>query len=353
LFLGVVAFASFGVFFYRFALLRSAGSLESALSRESAFLVNNLLFLGVAFVTLWGVVFPIISELVLGKTITVGKPFYDSVNGPIFLALIFLMAIGPILPWRHATWTSVRHAILVPGVITLIITAVVVVFAVRNVAAIAGIAVSTLVAVTIAQEMYRGTLARHRATRSPYPLAFLQLVGSNRPRYGGYLAHVAVVLLAFGVVGSSFYDLERDVILSLGESADIGAYTVEFTSTDTTTFTDRTERTATMSVMKNGSFVGTVEAWHGVYPSFNMLSTRAGIRSTPVEDLYVIFSELQPDGQAAAFRLLVNPMVWWMWLAGPFVILGTVVALWPTRQRATAVITNPSREGALPSGSVS
>jgi cytochrome c-type biogenesis protein CcmF len=108
-----------------------------------------------------------------------------------------------------------------------------------------------------------------------------------------------------------------------------------------------------MSVMKNGSFVGTVEAWHGVYPSFNMLSTRAGIRSTPVEDLYVIFSELQPDGQAAAFRLLVNPMVWWMWLAGPFVILGTVVALWPTRQRATAVITNPSREGALPSGSVS
>ena len=353
LFLGVVAFASFGVFFYRFALLRSAGSLESALSRESAFLVNNLLFLGVAFVTLWGVVFPIISELVLGKTITVGKPFYDSVNGPIFLALIFLMAIGPILPWRHATWTSVRHAILVPGVITLIITAVVVVFAVRNVAAIAGIAVSTLVAVTIAQEMYRGTLARHRATRSPYPLAFLQLVGSNRPRYGGYLAHVAVVLLAFGVVGSSFYDLERDVILSLGESADIGAYTVEFTSTDTTTFTDRTERTATMSVMKNGSFVGTVEAWNGVYPSFNMLSTRAGIRSTPVEDLYVIFSELQPDGQAAAFRLLVNPMVWWMWLAGPFVILGTVVALWPTRQRATAVITNPSREGALPSGSVS
>ncbi len=353
LFLGVVAFASFGVFFYRFALLRSSGSLESALSRESAFLVNNLLLLGVAFVTLWGVVFPILSELVLGRTITVGQPFYNSVNGPIFLVLIFVMAVGPLLPWRHATWASVRHIILVPGVITLLLTAGVVIVEVRNIAAIAGIAVSTLVAVSIAQEWIRGTLARHRATGSAYPLAFLQLIASNRPRYGGYLAHLAVVMLAFGIIGSSFYSIERDVILSLGESSTVGDYTVEFASTKTTTFPDRTERTATMRVQKNGSFVGTVEAWHGLYPSFNMLSTRAGIRSTPIEDLYVIFSEVQPDGQTAAFRLLLNPMVWWMWLAGPFVILGTVIALWPSRQRATAVVTNLSREGAPPTGGAS
>jgi cytochrome c biogenesis factor len=117
-------------------------------------------------------------------------------------------------------------------------------------------------------------------------------------------------------------------------------------------FADRTERTALMSLMKNGSFVGLVEAWHGFYPSFSMLSTRAGIRSTPVEDLYVIFSELQPNGQTASFRILVNPMVWWMWLAGPFVILGTIVALWPARQRATASVIKPTGEGALPSGSV-
>jgi cytochrome c-type biogenesis protein CcmF len=237
-------------------------------------------------------------------------------------------------------------------VITLLITAAVIVVEVRNVAAIAGIAVSTLVAVSIAQELIRGTWARHRATGSTYPLAFLQLVASNRPRYGGYVVHLAVVMLAFGIIGSSFYSLERDVILNLGESATIGAYSVEFVSTDTTVFADRTERTALMNLVKNGSFVGSVEAWHGFYPSFSMLSTRAGIRSTPVEDLYVIFSELQPSGQTASFRLLLNPMVWWMWLAGPFVILGTVVALWPARQRATTIVTNPPREGALPPGSV-
>ena len=123
-FLGVVTVASFALFFYRMAVLRSPSSLESALSREAAFLVNNLLLLGIAFVTLWGVVFPLISELATGDTITVGEPFFNSVNGPLMLALIFLMGIGPLLPWRTATWQSVRRALLVPGVITLVITAV-------------------------------------------------------------------------------------------------------------------------------------------------------------------------------------------------------------------------------------
>ena len=352
-FLGVVVVVSFAVFFYRAALLRSTGSLESALSREAAFLVNNLLLLAVAFITLWGVVFPIMSELVLGRTITVGEPFYNKVNGPIILALIFLMAIGPLLPWRHATWASVRHAILVPGAIALVITAAVAVLGVRNIAAVIGIAVSTLVAVSIGQEWIRGTIARHRSSGASYPVAYGQLFASNRPRYGGYVVHLAIVMLAFGVIGSSFYNLERDVILSIGEEVAIGDYTVEFGGTETALFSDRTERTAQMLVRRDGEYVGTVEAWHGIYPAFNMLSTRAGIRSTPVEDLYIIFSELQPDGQSAAFRLLVNPLIWWMWLAGPFVILGTVVALWPARQRAVAVVPSPVAGGPLATGGVS
>ena len=148
-------------------------------------------------------------------------------------------------------------------------------------------------------------------------------------------------MLAFGVIGSSFYNLERDVFLSVGESATIGAYEVEFTGIRTETFPDRTERVADLRVTRGGEDLGAMGAWQGVYPSFSMLSTRAAIRSTPVEDLYVIFSEVQPDGATAAFRLLVNPMVWWMWVAGPFVILGTVVALWPSRRRAFAYAPPP------------
>ena len=351
-FLGVVTIASFGLFFYRLAVLRSSSPLESALSREAAFLVNNLLLLCIAFVTMWGVVFPLISEFATGDTITVGEPFYNMVNGPLMLALVLLMGIGPLLPWRAASWQAVRRALLVPAVATLVITAaVMLLFRITLPVVALGVAASTFAGVSIAQEMARGTLARRRSSGAPWPAAFARLVASNRPRYGGYVVHLAVVMLAFGIIGSSFYGEERDVFLSIGEQSTIGEYTVEFTDMSSATFADRTERTAWLTVERGGEHIGTLAAWQGVYPSFSMISTRAGIRSTPQEDLYVIFSELQPDGRTAAFRLLVNPLVWWMWLAGPFVILGTVIALWPARQRA-AVYAVPQAAGEAPSAGV-
>ena len=342
IFLGVVALASFGLFFYRLAVLKSTHSLESTLSREAAFLVNNLLLLGIAFTTLWGVVFPLISELTTGRIITVGEPFFDQVNGPMMLALIFMMGVGPLLPWRTATWATVRRALVVPVAITLAITAAVaLLLEIRIAAVLVGTAVSTLVAVSVLREWVRGTIARHRSTGAAYPLAFAALIASNRPRYGGYVVHLAIVMLAFGIIGSSFYGTTRDIFMRVGESATVGAYTVEFAAVETTIFADRTERQAVLNISRNGEPLTTMRAWNGVYPSFQMVSTRAAIRSTPVDDLYVIFSEVQPDGQTAAFRLLVNPMVWWIWFAGPFVILGTVIALWPSRKRAAAHVEFP------------
>ena len=138
-------------------------------------------------------------------------------------------------------------------------------------------------------------------------------------------------MLSFGIIGSSFYDLERDVILPVGGKADIGRYTVEFERTDSSSFADRIERTATMRIYHDGTFIENRTAWQAIYPEFRMMSTRAAIRSTPVEDLYILFSELQPDGSSAAFRLLVNPLVWWMWLSGPVLIFGTIFALWPSK----------------------
>jgi cytochrome c-type biogenesis protein CcmF len=349
LFLGVSVVASFGLFFQRWGSLRSAASLDSYLSREAAFLVNNLLLLAIAFVTLWGVVFPLISELVLGRTITVGEPFYNQVNGPLLIALVALMGVGPVLPWRTATWAAVwrqlRWGAAVTGVLTL---ASAVAWAITSPVVLVAIASSTLVAVLVVSELARGTRSRRRSTGAAWPLALWGLVASNRPRYGGYVVHVAVVMLAFGIVGSSFYNLERDVILPVGGQAQVGAYTVRFEGTSTTAFVDRTERIATLSIARDGQPLGTLEAWHGVYPAFSMLTTRAAIRSTPVEDLYVIFSELQPDGASAAFRLLVNPLVWWMWLAGPVLIAGTVLALWPARARAAATVRLPA--GTKPEG---
>jgi len=347
-FMVVAAVASFSLFIHKMSILKSVESLESTLSREASFLLNNLLLLGVAFVTLWGVIFPLISQFFGKGTITVGQPFYNQVNGPLFLALIFLMGVGPLLPWRHGSWATLRKAIALPGSVAVSVAVVLAVLGVRQPYALLGFGVSTLVAVSIFQEWVRGTIARKRASGGSYPTAFLGLMSANRPRYGGYIVHLAIVMLAFGVIGSSFYDLESDVLLSVGQRATIGDYEIEFIKTDVTPFSDRTERTATVGVYKNGKYIDSMVAWQGIYPAFRMLSTRAAIRSTPVDDLYVMFSEVQPDGQSAAFRLMMNPLVWWMWVAGPVMLLGTVVALWPARQRAVAYVTRTDKANSLP-----
>jgi cytochrome c-type biogenesis protein CcmF len=342
IFLGVTLTLSFGLFFYRLGILKSAQRLESALSREAAFLANNLLLLGIAFITLWGGVFPLLSEALTGRTVTVAGPFYDKVNGPLMLALVALMGVGPLLPWRHATWATVRRTVTIPVAISTALVATLAIAGVNTPVALLGFGVSALVAVTVLQEWARGTQARHHASGAAYPVAFLRLMAANRPRYGGYVVHLAIVMLAFGIIGSSFYSHDRDVILSLGERVAITSYEVEFAGTEATVFSDRTERTATMRVYRDGEFLETITAWQGIYPSFRMISTRAAIRSTPIEDLYVLFSEAHPDGQSGAFRVLVNPLVWWMWLSGPMLLLGTVIALWPSRQHAALVVPSPT-----------
>ncbi|MBM3940654.1 MAG: heme lyase CcmF/NrfE family subunit [SAR202 cluster bacterium] len=342
-FLGVTLVLSFGAFFWRMGLLKSARPLESMLSREASFLVNNLLLLAIAFITMFGVVFPLIAQLFVGRELSIARPYYDAVNGPLLLALLALMGIGPLLPWRTASWAAVRKVVVVPGAAAGAVLAVLLIAGMRGVPALVGFGVSAFVAASVLQEWARGTVARSRQARVALPIAFTQLMAANRPRYGGYVVHLAIVLLAFGIVGSSFFDLEKDVVLRTGERAALGDYEVEFVRVDTTNFADRTERVATVNVYRDGQFLTSMGAWQGFYPSFQMISTRSAIRSTPKEDLYVLFSEVQSDGQSAVFRILVNPLVWWMWLSGPVLILGTVIALWPARERAMAYVPSPAR----------
>ena len=346
-FMGATMLLSFGVFFWRYNNLKSAQTLESALSRESAFLVNNLLFLGVAFVTLWGVVYPLISEIFQGDTITVGQPYYNQVNGPLFLILILLMGVAPFLPWRHASWTTLRRALLMPAAAALATAALLLLLGVHKPWAVASFAVCALVVAGILREWVRGALARHRLGES-YPVAFARLIAGNRPRYGGYVAHLAVVLLALGVTGSSFYGIQKDVALSPGESADVGAYTLTYVGASAVDKADRIEATAEVQVFRGDDFLGSYHPRRDFYPSFNLASTQAAIRSTPVEDLYIIPGELLEDGRAI-FRVFVNPLVMWMWVAGPLLLLGVMVALWPQREAAAVYATRPAGGVAAPS----
>ncbi len=346
MFTGIGVVVPFAIFFLRYGSLKSARNLESSLSREAAFLVNNLLLLGIAFVTLWGVVYPLISEAARGDVVTVGQPFYNQVNGPLMLALIFLMGVGPLLPWRSASVRTLGKAILGPGLVSIAVMVLLVILGVRKPYAVAAFGLCALVTTGILSEWARGTLSRHRQGDN-YALGFVKLIAANRPRYGGYVVHLAVVLLALGVAGSSFYGFQRDIILAPGEREQIGNYELEYLDTDVTPKSDRTEFASKVNVYRDGDLLRTMTAQRAFYPDFRMASTRAAIHSTPVEDFYVIPSEIL-DGGSVGFRVFVNPLVWWMWIAGPVLLLGTVIALWPQRSPAPARLRDPAPRSARP-----
>ena len=341
-FLMVGVVAPFAVFFWRYNLLKSARLMESSLSREAAFLVNNLLLLGVAFITLWGVVYPLVSELFTGFTVTVGEPFYNQVNGPLLLALIFLMGVGPLLPWRKASLLTVRRNLLAPVTIALAVVVLLAALGVNKPFALAAFGILVLVASGILLEWSRGTRARHRRGET-YPQAFAALMASNRPRYGGYVAHLAIVVLAMGIVGSSFYGVQRDVLLAPGQSTTVEGYEIQYVGSTVVPRADRREAFFTLNVNKGNSHVGTLVAERTFYQNFNISATRAGIRSSPVEDLYIVPSEAREGEESIGFRIFVNPLIWWMWVAGPILILGTVIALWPAGVPSLVLSRMPQR----------
>ena len=329
LFMGCTVVISFAIFFLRYKSLKSEENLESAVSRETAYLLNNLMLLAVSFVSLWGVIFPLISELTTGEIITVGAPFYNQVNGPLFLGLIFLMGIAPYIPWRRSSFGVIRRALFYPSMLSVVSIVILFLFGIREIFALISFSLCLFVLGGILQEWFRGIISRHQLGEN-YLVAFVNLVLSNRPRYGGYIVHLAVVCLALGVAGSSFYDVQRDIALSPGESAAIRDYSLKYISNEVTDRVDRVETRAVVEVYRAEDFLGTYTTKRSYYPGFNMASTRAAIRSTLVEDLYIIPGELL-ENDGALFRVRINPLVMWMWIAGPILFLGVLIALWPHR----------------------
>ena len=342
LFLAIGVIVPFAIFIWRYPLLKSVQNLDSMLSREAAFLVNNMLLLAIAFVTLWGTVYPLLSRLTNDEEITVARPFYDQVNGPLMLGLVFLMGVGPLIPWRKAGMASLRRSLLPPVVGGLLTVGILAALGLHKDYALTAFGLATFVTTGILMEWFRGTRSRHRNSEENYVTAFLRLIAANRPRYGGYIVHLSVVMVTLGIVGTSFFGVQRDVVLSPGESTTINDYELVYLGTVEVPKSNRTEFTSTVQVFRDGELLDTIRTKRAFYPSFNMAATTAAIRSTPVEDLYVVPSENLADG-SVGFRILVNPLIWWMWVAGPVMVLGTVIALWPQKIRAPAPARPPRR----------
>ena len=313
------------IFVWRVRIFSSDRNLESVICRESAFLAQNALFVIVAMVTLWGTLYPVFANVASDVELTVGKPFFDVVNGPLLLLIVMLMSVGPVLPWRTATASQAFRLLIYPFIASLILIMILVLLGITHLPAVIGIWTCFMAVFTISQEWIKGSFARHRRGES-YPVAIIKILNSNRTRYGGYIVHLGIAMLAIGAIGSSFYDVQKDFVLTPGESADIGNYEFKYLNIKETNFGDRIEQSAEFQVYKNQSDLGGMVAKRTYYPSHNIAATRAAIRSNPIEDFYIVPSEFADDGKAV-FRVYVNPLVWWMWLAGPVMMLGAFIAI--------------------------
>jgi cytochrome c-type biogenesis protein CcmF len=343
-FLLTILAVSAGLMIWRLPLLRSEGQFESVVSREAGFLVNNLLFTGIAFATLWGTLYPLVTEAFQGTAITAGVPFYNQVNGPMLLALLLLMGIGPLLAWRKSDSRVLLRALAGPLVAaTLAIVVILLLFGQPMAAAGAGAGVFAFGAVVV--EYLRGAALRRKNAGESLPVAVYQLSRRDPRRYGGYVVHAGVAVIAIGIVGSWFFQTERQVILSPGESVEVAEYTLTYTGLETSTTADSEVYTAYVDVQSGGSDRGTIEARRFFYRNFeDQPTTSVGIETIRFDDVYVLLLEWS-DADEAHLRIFINPMVNWIWAGGAVYLLGMVVLFWPPPRVARVPVPVPARQG--------
>src|SRR5215204_2152902 len=377
--------------------LRPEGRFESLLSRESIFLLNNLVLVSLCFVIFWGTFFPLISEAVTGQRASVGPPWFDRYTVPLAIALVFLSGVGPVIAWRRATPRNARRSFRLP--LAAAATAALALALVRGVwrepLALLMFCAAAFVLAVVVQELWRGTHARRVASGESAPVALASLVRRNRRRYGGYIVHVGVAALFVGVAASSTFQHVRDVRLSPGQTASVGGYDVRYVRATSELSSEKVTLGARLELRRDGRHVATLMPSRGYYPSLDptLGPTRRYFDGEATSEIGLdaglqrdIWTAVEPDIGAmrrmidgidrrfplatgdsatlllgaiadryetqplpASFRLIVSPMVEWIWIGGLIGVAGGLIALWPApaaaRRRASALrAARPRRE---------
>jgi len=300
--------------------LKSPNQLNSLLSRETAFLLNNFLILSILTVTFLGTNFPILSELFTGQKVTVGEPFYEKVNGPIFAALILLMGIAPLTMWYRTSIKRLGKTIAWPAVSALVGVIVLFFAGMTNWIAILGIWIATFSLTLTLLEFYKGIRARVRSKGEMPWSALSHLVGRNRRRYGGYTIHVGVLIMAFGIISTELYQQETQIRLLQGESMTLGDFTMTFRGVERYAGADDLIITkANVDVYRDGEFVRTLGPRTEFYTRSGQPMTIPAVRSTIAEDFYVLLVNWEAtSNDAATFRVFLNPLINWVWAGGGY-----------------------------------
>jgi cytochrome c-type biogenesis protein CcmF len=322
--------------------LRSENQIQSFLSREAAFLLNNLILLGAAFAVLWGTIFPLVSEALTGTQISVGPPFFNRVNIPIGLVLLALTGIGPVIAWRRASRRNLRKNFALPVILGGLVVAAFLGLGVRDGYALATFGISTFVLAIIVVEFWKGTRARSRIEGEGVLAAFAHLISRNRRRWGGYIVHVGVVLVFTAFAGRAF-EVEVRKGMNPGETVTVASpfghmYTLTYEGISSSREANFDRWVALMTVQEDGEPRGALSTERRFYRVNQQMVTEVGIRSTPLEDLYVILADVEdieglvanePGAQRIVAQVMVNPLVGWIWYGGVIITIGSLIALWP------------------------
>jgi cytochrome c-type biogenesis protein CcmF len=324
-FLGLMLVAGFGIIAYRLDALRGENRFDSLLSRESAFLANNVLFLAAAFTVLWGTIYPIVAEVTSGVRLSVGPPFFNTVFIPLGLVLIGLAGLGPLISWRRMSAGSLGRLIRPPLLAGSAAAVLLVAFGLRSVGAILALTLCAFTAVAVTGEFVRGGRIYRRRGELSWGAAIARTLSRNRRRYGGYIVHLGIVLIVIGFTGAAF-KVERQALLSPGESMRVGSYELEYEGARQASTPEKQTVAAEVTVARGGETIGTLHPQRNFHLAQRQFQSEVAIRTNPVEDLYLVVTGFDADGDAA-LRAFVNPLTWWIWAGAAVMAVGMGVIM--------------------------
>lgn len=357
LYIGTVSAVTLIFVVLRWRSLRSENSFEGILSRESIFLINNLLLLSVCFATFWGVMFPVFSEAMFGEKNTVGPPFFNAVNGPLFIVLIFLMAVGPLVAWRRMALDRFWAVIRVPLFVGVLVTIGSLWFDRESTRAAAAFGSCAFLAASVFAEFRRGVIVRSELIHESRGAALLSLIRRKPRKYGGLLAHLGVAVIGVAIAASMLFKIERDAVLHEGEEIVVGRYVLKLAKVDGYRDPNYEALRARVEVRdaNSGKPLDVLYPERRFYPRNEESTSEVDIRMTAREDLYIAFAGVpsSSDGaNAGVFKIFVNPLQLWLWFGGGLLLLGTLVTLEPKLRMLSARESEKavSRSAALPEG---
>jgi cytochrome c-type biogenesis protein CcmF len=328
IFLGGVIIASIYLLVTRRQELRSEGEVERLISREGTFLIGNLLLVGSALIIFFGTMYPSITDLFTGSKVEVGPSFFNTVNGPLFLVIVLFIGLCTLISWRSMTARRFFSKLRWPAAVAVIVAVIMVATGVRNGYAVVGGFITALaLSAVLIQWLFDGLEVR-RATDTSLVSGLGRTVSRNKPRYGAFIVHFAVAVIAVGVIGSSLFDVEQEVSLAPGTSTEFNGYTFAFGQLTSRQLPDRVIVEADVTVSRGGKVIATMTPQEIMKNTFNQWVVEVDIHSTAARDIYVILGGWDQSG-TAVFTFKIIPFAIWIWIGGGIFLAGSLLALWP------------------------